>query len=142
MTEYTAGFMFSEDHKQVALIVKNRPKWQAGLANGIGGHLEPRESPFNCMIREFKEETGVLHINWRPFITLCVVGQDGEEKGAIVHFFQTVGDLSELQTTTDEGIVTCQVDHLPHNIVPNLKWLIPLAALQEITGTLTQRTPE
>lgn len=139
MTEYTAGFMFSEDHKQVALIIKNRPEWQAGLANGIGGHMELRESPFNCMVREFKEETGVLHIKWAPFITLCVVGEFPEAKGAIVHFFQTTGDLEALKTTTDEHVVICQVDLLPHNIVPNLKWLIPLAALQEVTGTLTQR---
>jgi 8-oxo-dGTP pyrophosphatase MutT (NUDIX family) len=139
MTEYTAGFMFSEDHKRVALIVKNRPEWQAGLANGIGGHLKPNESPFNGMVREFEEETGCLHKDWSPFISLVVIGQGGEKDGAIVHFFQTTGDLTKLKTVTDEGIVTCQVDRLPHNIVPNLLWLIPLAALQEVTGTLTQR---
>jgi 8-oxo-dGTP diphosphatase len=142
MTEYTAGFMFSADHKQVALIIKNRPEWQSGLANGIGGHVEHDEQPLECMIREFKEETGVRHIGWEPFITLTVAGQEGEEGGAVVRFFQTVGELGELNTVTDEHVVICQVDRLPFNIVPNLKWLIPLAALQEVTGTLTQRTPE
>jgi 8-oxo-dGTP pyrophosphatase MutT (NUDIX family) len=91
------------------------------------------------MIREFEEETGCHHKGWLPFISLTVAGQKGEEDDAIVHFFQTVGNLLELRTTTDEHVVICQVDRLPHNIVPNLKWLIPLAALQEVTGTLTQR---
>lgn len=42
MKKYVLGFMFStEDRGQkVALIKKLKPKWQAGLLNGIGGKIE------------------------------------------------------------------------------------------------------
>lgn len=37
MTFYVAGLAFSTDLQHVALIKKNRPDWQAGKFNGIGG---------------------------------------------------------------------------------------------------------
>lgn len=36
--EYTLGFIFDDRWKEVLLIKKNTPLWQAGLYNGIGGH--------------------------------------------------------------------------------------------------------
>lgn len=55
---YVLGLAFTPDD-HVALIKKNRPEWQAGLRNGIGGKIEPGEEPENAMEREFFEETGV-----------------------------------------------------------------------------------
>lgn len=57
-TKYVVGFMFSEDSSKVALIRKNRPEWQKGLLNGIGGHCESSDkNNQDTMIREFEEET-------------------------------------------------------------------------------------
>ena len=53
MKEYVVGFMFSEE------ILKNKPDWQAGRLNGVGGKVEPNEYPDQAMVREFEEETGV-----------------------------------------------------------------------------------
>ena len=39
MTEYVVGFMLSIDGEDVALIRKERPAWQKGRLNGIGGHI-------------------------------------------------------------------------------------------------------
>jgi hypothetical protein len=39
VVEYVVGFAFDTDGR-VALIRKNRPEWQAGRLNGIGGHVE------------------------------------------------------------------------------------------------------
>ena len=39
---YVLGFLFSPDCKRVALIIKNRPDWQAGFLNGIGGKIDSR----------------------------------------------------------------------------------------------------
>lgn len=123
MTEYVAGFMFSEDKRSVALIRKNRPEWQKGKWNGIGGHVEPGETPLVAMVREFEEETGVRvkHEDWKHFCTLQ--GQFGT-----VHFYKTTGDLTKLRSMTDEGIGTFSTEDIhKRNIIPNLKWLIPLA---------------
>ncbi len=39
MKLYVVGFMFTEDEKQVVLIEKKRPEWQAGKLNGVGGKI-------------------------------------------------------------------------------------------------------
>ena len=59
MQNYVVGFLFNKDETQVALVRKNRPEWQAGNLNGIGGKMEVGETTNECMQREFKEETGL-----------------------------------------------------------------------------------
>ncbi len=58
-TEYVVGFAFDADLKEVALIRKKTPEWQAGLLNGLGGHVDEGETPEQAMVREFYEEGGV-----------------------------------------------------------------------------------
>lgn len=67
MKRYVLGFMFSEDGTQVALIKKTKPEWQAGKLNGIGGKIEEKEAMHEAMIREFEEETGLRHLEWKQF---------------------------------------------------------------------------
>ena len=56
---YVVGFLFKEDKSSVVLIRKDRPAWQAGKLNGVGGKIEPNESAIDAMVREFREETSV-----------------------------------------------------------------------------------
>lgn len=64
---YTAAFLFWRD--QVLLVQKNRPEWQAGLWNAIGGKVEDGETLEQANVREFGEETGLLlpGVEWRRF---------------------------------------------------------------------------
>ena len=120
-TEYVAGFMFQND--KVALVRKNRPSWQVGKLNGIGGHVEVGERPVEAMCREFEEETGLetSSHDWKDFTELT--GPDWT-----VYFFFAQGDLSQLRTTTDEEIVVIPVKEVTvDNAIPNLTWLIPMA---------------
>lgn len=55
---YCVGFGYYGDC--VVLVKKERPEWQKGFLNGVGGKLEKNESPLEAMIREFFEETGQL----------------------------------------------------------------------------------
>ena len=38
--KYVTGFLFSPDKKSVVLINKNRPAFQVGKLNGVGGKIE------------------------------------------------------------------------------------------------------
>jgi 8-oxo-dGTP diphosphatase len=52
---YTLGFITHGD--KVLMLHRSKPPNQ-GLWNGVGGHLEPGETPRACILREIREETG------------------------------------------------------------------------------------
>lgn len=123
--KYVLGFMFSKDYKQVALIEKNKPEWQSGLLNGIGGKVENGESSIGAMVREFEEEAFLKTVenDWRKFLAL-----DGEDW--IVDCFLSTGDLSTLKSMTSEEIYIKDVGKINPfqlGVVENLIWIIPLA---------------
>lgn len=77
------GFIFDEELENVLLIEKNKPDWQKGKLNGVGGHCEPNESYITSMIRECFEETGI-ETSKNKWEHLCMMdgytdsGHDGE----------------------------------------------------------------
>lgn len=126
--EAVLGLMFSESLWSVALIWKNKPKWQKGLLNGIGGKVEDSDdSHVAAIVREFREETGfqTTEEQWTPFAML--LGDHG--KWRVACYF-TIGDLSKLRTTTDEEIGIFQISLLqahPGQLVGGLLWQIAIA---------------
>jgi 8-oxo-dGTP pyrophosphatase MutT (NUDIX family) len=123
MIEYVVGFLYNGTH--VVLIKKNRPEWQAGLYNGVGGHIEDFDgTPYDAMVREFKEEAGVEVENWQHFLTL-------QGHSAKIYFYAAndEGGLSKVVTKTDEDVYAVRfrdIDDGFFETVPNLKWIIPL----------------
>lgn len=124
---YVLGFMFNNSRTRVALIRKNKPTWQAGRLNGIGGKIEEGESPTAAMVREFLEETGyeTRPEQWEFFCQM--EGTDGQWN---VDVFAAVGDIERLQSITDEKVVVMMLSELhPRSleIIENLSWLVPMA---------------
>ena len=127
---YVAGFCFTPDRRHVALVWKNRPKWQAGKLNGIGGKVEPEETAIEAMEREFREEAGIRVTGWRHF---CSLGADTDRHAELptgwrVEFFVAFDAMEGFRTVTDEKVQLVPVNAvpaLPH--LPNLDWLIPMA---------------
>lgn len=118
-TRYVLGFLF--DNNVVVLIRKNRPAWQKGLLNGVGGHIEPGETPLQAMVREFREETGATVENWRHFATMC---GDGFE---VVCFFAD-GNALVCRTATDEEVALMfKPTILAAGCIDNVPWLIEMA---------------
>lgn len=126
MTNYVAGFFFSEDLMKVALIRKNKPEWQRGLLNGVGGKIEAGESPLDAMQREFFEEAGVMTL--RDHWTKVLEMQDNATFS--VHFFAAIGDVSTVRSIEDEKIEVIDVEsitiHRP-DVVENIPWLVGMA---------------
>lgn len=120
---YVCGFMFTPDYKQVYLIRKNRPDWQKGKLNGIGGKIEPGESAFRAMVREFNEEAGIETHNWFHFCTL-----DLSRGGSIYCYWGTLRGTEKPVTKTDELVMVYDVKDLQLlGTMPNVQWLIPMA---------------
>jgi len=133
MKYYVNGFMFNEEGTKVALIRKNRPEWQKGCLNGIGGKINEGENPIQAMNREFEEESGGKGLDWFQYCTL-----EGEDWS--VYFFSTRGDISDLETKTDEGDIEIHdVNDIQYQmIIKNLLWLVPMALLKETVAEVYQ----
>ena len=124
MKELTvAGFLFSPDKKSVALIRKNRPEWQRGFLNAIGGHIEEGEHPANAMSREFKEETGIViqPEDWRVLTILYC------REWEIIFYTAYNFSVYSVKSKTDEEVCIIPTSTLPASVIYNLNWLIPLA---------------
>jgi 8-oxo-dGTP diphosphatase len=106
---YVVGFMFNPAENAVLLLRKNRPTWQVGKLNGIGGRVEDGETPQQAMRRECVEEVGLDVDSWNEF---CVL---------------SVGPIMNASVMTDELPEVVNAFALPFDVIPNLKWLIPMA---------------
>lgn len=119
---YVAGFVFRDD--KVLLVRKNRPHWQAGYLNGIGGEIQHGELSYNAMLREYKEETGRELAGWNLF---CIEEGPGYE----VYFYRLTlpnGFLWEPPAHNDVGEeLTWQPRRPKEPFIGNLHWLLPLA---------------
>lgn len=122
--DYVLGFAFNDSGDEVLLIRKNRPSWQKGKLNGIGGKIEQDETPRMALVREFEEETGVTTAedDWRPF---------GKMRGTdfTVHLF-TIRNrfIYDADSMTDEKLKIVAVNRLKdYQIIPNLGYLIAMA---------------
>lgn len=124
MIRAVCGFYFSDDREFVVLIHKERPNWQKGKLNGVGGKVEEGEFALDAMRREFREETGLDIENWDSF---CVLRDDAN--GYEITYYRAFGSqINEAKTTTDEKVEVFQVGAiftLP--LLHNLTWLIPMA---------------
>ncbi|REL28350.1 NUDIX domain-containing protein [Thalassotalea euphylliae] len=132
MKKYVAGFLFTQDASKVVLIEKINPTWQRGLLNGVGGKIEAGEQPIAAMVREFAEETGVTTnaTQWTHF------AQVFRPNGYDVAFFFAHSDLAyKARTVEQEKVQLIDVQALPNNLLPNLRWLIPLALDQQADFT-------
>lgn len=124
---YVVGILFDENREKVVLIKKKHPSWQVGLLNAPGGHVQKKENIEDAMVREFREETGVLFEDWE--IVAMYDGINGANEKCECYFFYGVGDcytFNAVRTTTDEDIFKVHIKKLPAGLMMNLYWLIPL----------------
>lgn len=101
MKVFSLGLVFSADHSRVLLLKKrSTDPYTADTWNGLGGHVEPDETPAIAISREVFEEAGLaLHPT-----TWDELGTISDDKSFKVHVFAAVGDLGCARQKTDEVI--------------------------------------
>lgn len=141
LNHYVCGFAFSRGGQFIALIEKKK-EWCKGRWNGIGGSIEETDaSPLDAQRREFLEETGLSIQNWEYFCTL-------EEPNAVVEFFRAdvpLNYLDQVRSTTEEivRIIYWPTEGLQLNLMPNLRWLVPLAQTSGgVLANVTELDPQ
>lgn len=141
---YVLGLAFDNEGNNVVLIKKNRPAFQAGLLNGVGGKVEPDEfgsHPSRAMVREFREETAVQTeaAEWKQIAVL-----NGEDYR--IHVFTAFDSwiYDHAMTNTDESIIKIPVSEIkekplsssdPIRFMDHVEWLVKLALVTRNTNT-------
>lgn len=131
--DYVLGFLFNHEGSEVALIRKNRPDWQAGRLNGIGGKIEPNEWPLAAMTREFAEEAGVIVA---PTLWSHLMTREGPHYRVYVFVAFHSTFLNAVRTVTDEVVGVYERRSLPATVLPNVRWMLEFA-----TSGCTARRP-
>lgn len=134
MKLYVCGFLFSPDRSRVVLIRKNRPVWQAGKLNGVGGKIEPGETPHDAMVREFREEAGLLIPTWQPMLQITGKPSPRDEFGWRATFFRAFGDPAAARSQTDELLEIHPTRPPPPDTIANLHWIIPMLLDDDVAG--------
>ncbi|WP_127586095.1 NUDIX hydrolase [Paenibacillus koleovorans] len=130
MLKYTICFLYASG--SVLLLNRQSAPWM-GRWNGVGGKLEPGETPLQGAVREIHEETGLelaeSEIRYSGTVTWSI---DGVTTGGMYTFVAELNDPSVLPTPTanEEGILDWKpiewVLH-PNNqgIASNLPYYLP-----------------
>lgn len=128
---YCLGFMFDFALQNVVLIRKKRPVWQEGLLNGVGGKLEQGESPIQAMVREFREETGIVTTESDWMYRFSFYGNFG-----CIYLFIAVQDLKAEDIS--EPVIVKPVKEIfrSKEVIQNLWWMIPLCLDMKVNGSL------
>lgn len=134
LVEYVCGFLVDAGRSRVALVKKDHPWWQRGRWNGVGGKIEPGETPAQAMRREFEEEAGLDLDSWGE--PKAVMQGDGWRVYYFAATVATTAALFTLKARTSEPVGIHQLDRLPDNVLPNVRWLIPLCLDPDVTGAV------
>ena len=124
MKKYTLAFIFDNAMDRVLLVHKLSPEWQAGKLNGVGGKIEEGENSLACIVREVREETGLV-TRGDEWIYLGEMGSGSWQ----MHVFTFVykGKPSDARSADKEDVEWFDMKTLPLNTISNLTWLIPIA---------------
>lgn len=121
--DMVVGFVFHPDYS-VYLIRKNRPKWQMGKLNGIGGHIEKGETSSEAMSRECYEEGGVL-IPEKDWNYICELEGD---KWTLNVYGLIVSSEIKLKTMTDEEVGLYNANSIMRlPVISSIQFLIPMS---------------
>lgn len=126
--------IFSRDLQEVLLVLKDKPDWQKGKLNLVGGKVEDGESIRSAACRELYEETGLS----------CDIGWSGTIEGIdfIVNCYSGISDEKEINQRPEET-ETVYWYSLPDvldnpNLIGNLKTIIPLMLNNEIGWSIKE----
>lgn len=136
---YTLGFLFSEDRLKVALVRKDRPSWQAGFLNGIGGKIHKGEKTVDSLSREFEEEAGVK-IEPSEWISKGVMKGKDWSVYVFAAFSDKVYGVRTMETEVIELLDVFDVACNRDDIISNLQFILPMCLTDNVDyGIITYK---
>ena len=131
--KYSLGFLFSASGELVCLIQKEKPEWQKGCLNGVGGKVEEGETFIECMIREFQEETGVFIQDW------IESGKIVSNEYEVMVYCSFNDKINEVSSITDEEVIIVSVFNIGISYtIRNVPVLVEMCLDREIKSFILQ----
>lgn len=125
--QYVVNAIFSPDLQDILIIRKNRPQWQAGKFNLIGGKVEVSEDFCDAVIRETKEECG-LDISSDDIRNVGIIEKKNEY--LVVCYVTVTESIYEFSSMTDEAVYRVTMEEL--RSLPEEKRVNNLLSLVEL----------
>ncbi|WP_054024877.1 NUDIX hydrolase [Bacillus sp. FJAT-28004] len=122
---------FIKRGNEILLLNREKASWM-GCWNGIGGKLEPQETPRDAMIREIEEETGISQYDLQFKGLVTWTGDDFDFGGMYAYIAEVPASFDyETPKKTDEGILDWKtIDWIMDNnnvgIVSNIPLTLPM----------------
>lgn len=132
--DYVLALLFTADAREVVLVRKTRPAWQAGRINALGGKRLPGESLAEAARREVREEAGVDVDGWEEFL----VWHDPQYRMRAVRAFDDAA--RQARTAEDQEVFLAYVGALPLDVIDNLRWIVPLALDRDVAVPIEVRS--
>ncbi len=130
--DYVVTFLFNNELDKVWLIEKQKPEWQKGCLNGIGGKIEAYDGePIVAAQREMMEEAGcnALNLQYLGYME----GVNNDSSSFRVEIF-TGKSVQILKTQEEEEIKLIPINEIKsHKHIENVPALIELC-LYKLTG--------
>ena len=136
MDKMVVGFAFNKKASSILLVRKDRPEWQKGCLNGIGGKMEKSESAITAINRECKEETGLV-LQWTVGGIMKGRGENGHPFECWI-FYAYSDDVYGFKQMESEplGMYNASLIHYEKRIT-NLDYLIPFGQSEDKVLFLT-----
>ena len=111
---------------EVLVVRKNKPDWQVGRLNLVGGKIEDGETPEQAAVRELFEESGLEPVT-PPQMMGAIFGSWGTVYCVRIGVFNRI---IEQQAGETEEVLWVPWDKLRDDpkLIPNLRVVIPLMA--------------
>ncbi len=130
MTRYVLGFLFTRDARLVLMIDKARgPANVVGRLNGIGGKVEPGETPAHAMRREGIEEANA-DVEWTHYGSM---GCANEWRCDLFRATDSGGDLRTMDETEPIGWQRADITAAAR-VVDNVPLLLAMATVHRASG--------
>lgn len=119
--------LFRNDKREILLQKRKNTGYMDGMYDtACSGHLEKNESVFEALIREAKEEIGII-INKNDIKLISVIHAKNEN---YINFFFEVTSFDEIPVVMEkekcEELRWFNINEIPEDIIPKLKQVLEM----------------
>ena len=109
------------------LLAQKKRGFGAGKFNGVGGKINPNESLDEAMLRETKEEIGIVPLNYHYVGVIDFIEYVNDEKQNLVMHLYTASEWDgEIIESEEMKPYWFEIDKIPYNqMFPDDKYWMP-----------------